>query len=98
VNTNKKIKSLSYTFTLHRPEARNGVHNIAISLLVYQDVFPIVNYFENLLEVRIRSIQLILDKEPNNKKKIFFKMTELREFISEVILAHQMIYNNERES
>ncbi|MHA2109082.1 MAG: LamG-like jellyroll fold domain-containing protein [Candidatus Hodarchaeales archaeon] len=98
MNTNKKIKSLSYTFTLHRPKARNGVHNIAISLLVYQDVFPTVNFFENLLAVRIRSIQLILDKEPIDKKKIFFKMIELREFISEIILAHQMIYNNEREN
>ncbi|MHA2247044.1 MAG: LamG-like jellyroll fold domain-containing protein [Candidatus Hodarchaeales archaeon] len=97
VNANKQIQSLSYTFALRRPEARNGVHNIAISLLVYQDVFPIVNYFEKLIAVRIRSIQLILDKEPNDKKNIFFKMIELREFISEIILAYQKIYNDKGE-
>ncbi|MHA2226245.1 MAG: LamG-like jellyroll fold domain-containing protein [Candidatus Hodarchaeales archaeon] len=98
MNIKRQIKSLSYTFALHRPEARNNVHNISISLLVFQDVFPIVNYFGDLLAARIRIIQHILDKEPNEKKKIFFKMIELREFISEIILAYQRIYNNNRET
>ncbi|MFX0182648.1 MAG: DUF2341 domain-containing protein [Candidatus Hodarchaeota archaeon] len=88
------IKVLSYSFALKRPSARGGTENVVLSVLILPDVFPIVNQFSDMFFNRIKKIHKLLDQKPEEKKQIFFKIIELREYISQIILSYKNIYGN----
>ncbi|MFX0151905.1 MAG: DUF2341 domain-containing protein [Candidatus Hodarchaeota archaeon] len=91
---NTLIKVLSYSFALKRPSARGGVENVVLSVLILPDVFPIVNLFSDMFFDRIRYIHKLLDQKPEEEKQIFFKILELQEYISQIILSYYKIYGN----
>jgi len=91
---NTLIKVLSYSFALKRPSARGGTENIVLSILILPDVFPIVNQFSDMFFDRIKRIHKLLDQKPEEKKQIFFKIIELQEYISQIILSYMKISGN----
>jgi hypothetical protein len=65
-----------------------------LSILILPDVFPIVNQFSDMFFDRIKRIHKLLDQKPEEKKQIFFKIIELQEYISQIILSYMKISGN----
>ncbi|MFX0183824.1 MAG: DUF2341 domain-containing protein [Candidatus Hodarchaeota archaeon] len=93
--TNLVLKSLTYSFALNRPTARNGAENFTLSILLYPKVYPIISHFTDLLIPQIYKIHCHLDKNPNDHLSLINEMYVLRKLISKIILSYSEIYGYE---
>lgn len=92
---NISIKSLSYSFSLNRPGARNDAENITLSILIFPKFFPVIYQFVDSLSVPIKKIHKILDKNPEDKMGILNELDQLRKLISRIILSYSKLYSND---
>ena len=87
-----RIQSVSYGFSLNRPNLRGGSDNITFNILIHEPYDKIINQFINELDPYIHEIHTILDKDEENKDLIDKKTNELRNLITKIILAFQLLY------
>ncbi|MHA1989437.1 MAG: hypothetical protein ACW98A_00640, partial [Candidatus Hodarchaeales archaeon] len=86
------INTLSYSFSLDRPNARGGSENIVLNILVYKDVFPLINQFSGEIAPFIAEIHKQLDIDPDAKENIMKDLIELRKLITLIVLSHIDLY------
>jgi hypothetical protein len=92
-NTEKiALKSLTYSFALNRPSARNGAENFTLSILFYSKIYPIISHFTNLILPHIKRIHHHLDKKANDQLTLINEMFALRKLVSKIILSYSEIY------
>lgn len=92
---NLVLKSLTYSFALIRPAARNGAENFTLSILLYPKVYPIISHFTDLLLPQINRIHCHLDKNPKDQLTRINELFVLRKLISKIILSYSQIYGHD---
>ncbi|MFX1511483.1 MAG: hypothetical protein ACFFCQ_02750 [Promethearchaeota archaeon] len=83
-----RINSLSYGFSLYRPDARGGAENLTMNILIQQDVFPIVNTFIQEITLKVKKIHRMLDQSVE-KNKTLEEISDLRKYISYIVLSYE---------
>lgn len=83
---------LSFGFAVERPEARGGQENLTLNILVHKNIFPLVNQFQDEIQVEVHSTHLFMDKNPSEKEEIKKSVLGIRKFVSAIVLSYQNIY------
>jgi hypothetical protein len=91
----KPVHSMSFGFALNRPEARGGQENIAFSILLNEDVFPILNHFQEEILTRVHVIHKMMDERQDEKMEISKAIGNLRRYLSSLVLSYGEIYGDE---
>ncbi|MHA2033150.1 MAG: hypothetical protein ACW99Q_27595 [Candidatus Kariarchaeaceae archaeon] len=86
------INTLSYSFSLNRPNARGGSENIVLNILLYRDVFPLISQFSPEITPLISKIHKTLDIDPNAKENVMEDLIELRKLLTLIVLSHIDLY------
>jgi len=87
-----RTKVISFGYALDRPRARGGQENLTANILLYQDIFPLVNQFLDEIQQKIHFIHLLMNNEASNKKEIIKLVTDLRNFVTNIVLSYERIY------
>jgi hypothetical protein len=83
---------MSFGFALERPEARGGKENLTLNILIHQEVFPLVQSFQNEIKRKVHAIHVRMDKNPSEKDTIRKEVFELRKYVSSIVLSYANIY------
>ncbi|MHA1450493.1 MAG: hypothetical protein ACTSP4_13880, partial [Candidatus Hodarchaeales archaeon] len=83
--------SLTFGFSLDRPDKRGGAENITLNILVHKKYETIVSQFIDHFSGIIHGIHITMDKSPAEKEQIALKVKELRSKITSIILAYEEI-------
>ena len=92
LSTVTRISSVSYGFSLNRPEARGGAENITLNIMVHKPYDAIVAQFTTKFNPLVHEIHTILDTDEENKELVEQKTAELRNLVSKIILAFEKMY------
>ncbi|MHA2027924.1 MAG: hypothetical protein ACW99F_03935, partial [Candidatus Hodarchaeales archaeon] len=92
VGERTQVSSVTFAFSLNRPNARGGAENMTLNILVLKDIFPLVSQFISQFKDIIKSIHTILDIDPKSKDKVQREIINLRYLISKVVLSYVDIY------
>jgi hypothetical protein len=87
-----RVSVMSWGFSLDRPQARGGQENLTLNILLHKDVFPLVNQFQEEIQIKIHKIHMLMKKSPPEKDAVGKEAEELRTYISAIILAYEGIY------
>ncbi|MHA2030501.1 MAG: hypothetical protein ACW99Q_14010, partial [Candidatus Kariarchaeaceae archaeon] len=92
VGERTQVSSITFAFSLNRPNARGGAENMTLNILVLKDIFPLVSQFISQFKEIIKNIHTILDLDPKSKEKVQQEIINLRYLISKVVLSYVDIY------
>jgi hypothetical protein len=92
ISSKTEFGILSCAFSLNRPEARGGIENITLNILIYSGLFSLVNQFSEEILTKIHQIHILMDKYPTKKDEIIKRVQLLRQLISGIILSYEKIY------
>ncbi|MFW9998145.1 MAG: hypothetical protein ACFFD4_39250 [Candidatus Odinarchaeota archaeon] len=87
------VNCLSFGFSLNRPRSRGGAENITLSILINNDIFPLVSQFTSYFKEKVHEIHLLMDSHQEDKDKVTLKLLDLRKFISSAVLAYNRTYS-----
>ncbi|MHA1991097.1 MAG: hypothetical protein ACW98A_09055, partial [Candidatus Hodarchaeales archaeon] len=90
-----RLTSMSYGFSLNRPNSRGGQENITLNILVHKPLDVILTHFLEVINPFISEIHSIMDKTPERKEEIELRTINLRKFLTRIILSYQKIYGDE---
>jgi hypothetical protein len=94
VSSNLMINSLTYGYSLDRPEARGGAENVALNILIHKPYDLLISQFVDSFKDIIRDIHEIMDKNPSEKENIAKIIIKLRKLVTSIILAYEKIYGS----
>ncbi|MHA2027926.1 MAG: hypothetical protein ACW99F_03870, partial [Candidatus Hodarchaeales archaeon] len=93
VGERTQVSSITFAFSLNRPNARGGAENMTLNILILKEIFPLVSQFISQFKEIIKNIHTILDMDPKSKDKVQQEIINLRYFISKIILSYVDIYS-----
>jgi hypothetical protein len=93
VDERTRVSSISYAYSLNRPNARGGAENLTLNILVLKDVYPLVSQFTNQFAEIVNKVHKIMDIDPNAKEKVQKEIIELRYLVSRIVLSYVDIYD-----
>ncbi|MFX0123637.1 MAG: hypothetical protein ACFFAE_08340, partial [Candidatus Hodarchaeota archaeon] len=83
---------MSFGYALERPQARGGQENLTLNIIIHQDIFPLVQSFQKVIQHKIHELHVHMDKKPDDKDAIRKQVYELRKYVSSIILSYETIY------
>jgi len=83
---------MSFGFALERPDSRGGQENLTCNIIIHQDLFPLVQSFQNEIKRKVHAIHVRMDKNPSEKDEIRKEVFTLRKYVSSIILSYANIY------
>ncbi|MFX1514523.1 MAG: hypothetical protein ACFFCQ_18295, partial [Promethearchaeota archaeon] len=86
------VNSISFSYSLDRPQARGGAEHVTLNILIQPIVFPLINQFLPELSPMVKEIHYLMNDSPTEKDVIQEKIIKLRKFISYIILSYKDIY------
>jgi hypothetical protein len=92
IDEDTRITSLSYSFSLDRPDARSGAENLNANILIFKEVFPLISQFTTHIRPIIRRIHQTLESDPNSKDTVLKDLIEIRKLITQIALSHIDLY------
>ncbi|MHA1966659.1 MAG: hypothetical protein ACW964_02540 [Candidatus Hodarchaeales archaeon] len=84
------ITIFSFNFTLENPQARGGMEHFTLNILLKKQFSTLIVHFLEDIQEQIHSIHLLMQSK--EKTKTIETISELRKFISSVILTYERIY------
>jgi hypothetical protein len=88
----QRTSVMSFAYALDRPQARGGKENITFNILIHQDLFELIQQFQNEIRDKVKETHVLMNTNPAAKDEISRKIVEVRKFLSIVILAYKQIY------
>jgi hypothetical protein len=85
-------RSVSWSYALERPDARGGAENITLNILVHKIYSELVVQFINRFSEIVHDIHIIMDKNPEKKDDVINKISDLRRFVTSIILSYESMY------
>lgn len=92
ISSSISVTSLSYGFSLNRPEARGGSENITLNILLHKPYDTIIGQFTEKIDPFIHEIHVTLDKEEGEREAIEKMVQDLRNFVTKIILSFERMY------
>ena len=90
---NDQIKSLTFAFSLNRPEARGGAENLTLNILAHKEIYPLLNQFTGELRGNVHRIHVMLDEQV--QQDLLLKAVKtLRIKISKIVKAYKELYGS----
>ncbi|MHA2278977.1 MAG: hypothetical protein ACXAC2_24625, partial [Candidatus Kariarchaeaceae archaeon] len=87
-----RVNSITYAFSLNRPDARGGAENITLNILVHEAFYPLVGQFVNQLKEIAHQIHDLMHEKQESNELLLWEVRRLRRKISAIILAYKEIY------
>ncbi|MFX1533110.1 MAG: LamG-like jellyroll fold domain-containing protein [Promethearchaeota archaeon] len=84
--------SISYGFSLDRPEARGGAENITLNIVVHNPYGGLVTKFADVYANDVHQIHILMNKEESEKEEIANLVVKIRETITAIIVAYEELY------
>jgi hypothetical protein len=88
--------TLTFGFSLNRPDKRGGAENITLNILVDKTYESLVSQFIDKFNDKVHEIHVLMDEKPSEKEKVAENVAEkvvnLRKEITSIILAYESIY------
>jgi hypothetical protein len=84
---------MSFGYALERPQARGGQENLTLNIIIHQDLFPLVQSFQKVIQRQIHKLHLHMDRKPDEKDTIRKQVLDLRKYVSSIILSYERIYS-----
>ncbi|MHA2247266.1 MAG: hypothetical protein ACXADY_20135 [Candidatus Hodarchaeales archaeon] len=84
------ITIFSFGFARENPQVRGGMDNFTLNILLKKQFSTLMIQFLENIQVQVHSIHLFMKSK--DKTKTIEAISELRKFISSVILAYERIY------
>ena len=92
IDPDVRTTSLTFSFSLNRPEARGGSENITLNILVHKLYASLISQFLDQFMDLVHEIHVLMDKTPEQKENIAAKVVQLRKLVSAIILAYEEMY------
>jgi hypothetical protein len=86
--------SLTFGFSLNRPDKRGGAENINLNILVDKNYESLVAQFIDQFKDIVHEIHVLMDKKTSEKEKVTEKVIKLRKVITSIILAYESNYGS----
>ncbi|MFX1537279.1 MAG: hypothetical protein ACFFDI_23985, partial [Promethearchaeota archaeon] len=87
-----RTTSIAFGFALERPEARGGSENITLNVLIHRLYTPLITQFVDQFGDLVHEIHVLMDKSPEQKETIQYKVVQLRRLVSAIILVYEEMY------
>jgi hypothetical protein len=87
------VTSITFGFTLERPDARGGAENITLNILIHKAYDSLISQFLEHYSDIIHEIHVLMDKSSSEKDKIANEIIKLRKMITSTILSYEKMYN-----
>ncbi|MFX1533108.1 MAG: DUF2341 domain-containing protein [Promethearchaeota archaeon] len=84
--------SISYGFSLERPEARGGAENISLNIVVHKPYDTLIAKFADAYTDDVHQIHMLMNRGTAEKEKIAKLVGTIRETITAIILAYEELY------
>ncbi len=91
------INSLTYGYSLDRPEARGGAENISLNILLHKPYDVLISQFIDSFTDIVHDIHKLMDEHSSEREKIALKIIKLRELLTAIVLAYEKIYGSVEE-
>jgi hypothetical protein len=92
VDERTRVSSISFAYSLNRPNARGGAENLTLNILALKDVYPLISQFTSQFAEIVNRIHKIMNIDPDAKSKVQTDIKELRMLISQIVLSYVEIY------
>ncbi|MFX1251417.1 MAG: DUF2341 domain-containing protein [Promethearchaeota archaeon] len=89
--------SISYGFSLDRPEARGGAENISLNIVIHKPYDALITKFVDVYTDRVHQIHILMNRGTAEKEKIAKLVNNIRETITGIILAYEELYGSVEE-
>jgi hypothetical protein len=86
------VAVISFGFALEKPEARGGKENITFNLLIYQDLFNLVNQFLDEVKAEVHKLHILMTHKETKKENLLNEISLIRNFVSRIILSYERLY------
>jgi hypothetical protein len=83
---------MSFGYALERPQARGGQENLTLNIIIHQDIFPLVQSFQKVIQRQVHGLHVHMDKNPDDKVTIRKQVLKIRKYVSSIILSYERIY------
>ncbi|MFX1536568.1 MAG: hypothetical protein ACFFDI_20315, partial [Promethearchaeota archaeon] len=84
--------SISYGFSLDRPEARGGAENITLNIVIHNPYGGLVTKFADVYANDVHQIHMLMNKGESEKEEIANLVVKIRETITAIIVAYEELY------
>jgi hypothetical protein len=88
------ITSISFGYSLNRPNLRGGAENITMNILMHKPFETIIAQFLKVISPDIHEIHRLMDQEPDQKSQIQEKIRIIRKTVSSIVLAYEKLYED----
>lgn len=88
------ITSLTFSFSLNRPDARGGAENITLNIMLDKSLSSLVVQFQENIKAVVHDIHILMDNKPDDRKELLEKVIKLREYISCIVLSYIDLYGS----
>jgi hypothetical protein len=85
-------ESLTFGYSLERPEKRGGAENITLNILVHSTYLSLISQFSDEFSDIVHEIHILMDKSPEKKESIANKVIEIRKKITSIVLTYEKLY------
>ncbi|MHA2031634.1 MAG: hypothetical protein ACW99Q_19830, partial [Candidatus Kariarchaeaceae archaeon] len=92
LDRNLIVAVMSFGFSLEKPEARGGQENITFNLLMYQDLFNLLNQFLEEIKAEVHDLHNLMTEQATEKGKLMAKIFFIRKYVSRIILSYESLY------
>ncbi|MFX0062047.1 MAG: LamG-like jellyroll fold domain-containing protein [Candidatus Hermodarchaeota archaeon] len=89
--------SISYGFSLERPEARGGAENISLNIVIHKPYDALIAKFADAYTDYVHQIHMLMNQGTAEKEKITKLVGTIRETITAIILAYEELYGSMEE-
>jgi uncharacterized membrane protein len=88
------ITSISFGYSLNRPDLRGGAENITMNILMHKPFETIIAQFLKVLSPDVHEIHQLMDQEPDQKSQIQERIRLIRKTVSSIVLAYEKLYED----
>ncbi|MFX0062160.1 MAG: hypothetical protein ACFFC7_08215 [Candidatus Hermodarchaeota archaeon] len=86
--------SISYGFSLKRPEARGGAENISLNILIHKPYDALIAKFADAYADDVHQIHILMNKDTSENEEIARLVEKIRKVITAIILAYEELYGS----
>ncbi|MFX1283441.1 MAG: DUF2341 domain-containing protein [Promethearchaeota archaeon] len=86
------VAVMSFGFSLDKPQARGGQENITFNLIIYKDLFDLLNQFLNEIKVEVHKLHMIMNDPSTPKQQLRNDIVRIRKYVTSIIMSYESQY------
>ncbi|MFX1518095.1 MAG: hypothetical protein ACFFC6_17495, partial [Promethearchaeota archaeon] len=86
------VAVISFGFSLEKPQARGGQENITVNLLVYKDLFDLLNQFLNEIKAEVHKLHMLMSDPSTPKEQLRNDIIRIRKYMTRIVMSYELQY------